>query len=218
VLCGVAAGGFVWWGAHKVKTIAQEYQDNPAMATVKMLTAVNPDLELVSSDEAAGKVTIKNKKTGEVMTVDLADIKDGKINFENAQGKSSMSFSQEAGKLEVHGANGESATFGSAQLPNWVPAYPGAAPQGVYAAEDATQKSGTFSLTTADAATQVFAFYKGQLESAGFKVSENKYSMGGTDTGMVQGESSDGKRTVTLTVTTDAGKTQVSGVYGEKKG
>src|SRR6188768_507460 len=85
VVCGVAVGGFVWWGAHKVKTMAAEYKDNPGMATVKMLTAMNPDLEMVSCDEASGKVTIKNKKTGEVVTVDMADIQNGKISFDTPQ-------------------------------------------------------------------------------------------------------------------------------------
>jgi hypothetical protein len=220
VLCGVAVGGFVWWGAHKVKSIAQEYQDNPGMAAVKMLTAMNPDLELVSTDEAGGKVTIKNKKTGEVMTVDLADIKDGKINFENAEGKqANINFDQQAGKLEVRGANGEVASFGgSAQLPSWVPAYPGAAPEGVYSAEDASQKGGTFGLSTADAVAQVFAYYKQQLEGAGFKVTETHYSAAGSEGGMVVGESADGLRTVTFTLATESGKTRVAGVYSEKKG
>jgi hypothetical protein len=217
VLGGAATVGGMWWVAKKAKSAIAEYEDNPAMATVKMLTAVNPDLELVSTDDAAGKVTIKNKKTGEVVTVDLEDIKNGKINFETAEGKASMSFDQQAGTMEMQGADGATATIGSSELPGWVPAYPGAAPEGVYAAEDASQKSGTFGLTTGDSVNDVFAFYKKELEGAGFKVSENKYSAGGGEGGMVVGESTDGQRTVTFTIASEPGKTRVAGVFSEKK-
>ncbi|HXT21792.1 MAG TPA: hypothetical protein VN811_13390 [Thermoanaerobaculia bacterium] len=218
VVCGVAFGAFAWWGYNKAKTAVAEYKDNPGMATVKMITAMNPDLELVSSDEATGKVTIKNKKTGEVVTVNMADIRNGKISFDTPQGESSMSFDSSGGKMEVHGANGETATYGgSAQLPGWVPAYPGATPEGVYAAEDSSQRGGTFSLATGDSVDDVFGYYKSQLEGAGFKVTESKYSGPSGDGGMVIGESGDGKRTVTFTLSADAGKTRVSGVYSEKK-
>jgi hypothetical protein len=219
VVCGVGFGALTWWGYHKAKSVVAEYKDNPGLATVKMLTAMNPDLELVSSDEASGKVTIKNKKTGEVVTVNMADIQNGKISFDTPQGQSSMSFDQSGGKIEVPGANGGVASFGAAtQLPAWVPAYPGATAEGVYAAEDASQRGGTFGLTTADSVGQVFAFYKGQLEGGGFKVTENHYSGPNGDGGMVVGESGDGKRTVTFTVAAESGKTRVAGVYSEKKG
>ncbi len=218
VLGGAAAVVGTWWVAKKAKSAIAEYQDNPAMATVKMMTAMNPDLELVSTDEAAGKVTIKNKKTGEVVTVNLEDIKNGKINFETAEGKASLNFDQQAGTMQVQGADGSTASFGSTQVPGWVPAYPGAPSQGVYGAENDTEKSGSFTLTTSDSVNDVFAFYKAQLEGAGFKVSETKTSANGAEGGFVVGESPDGKRTVTLTIGSDGGKTSVSGLFGEKKG
>jgi hypothetical protein len=219
VVCGAGFAALSWWGYQKAKSVAADYKDNPGLATVKMLTAMNPDLELVSSDEASGKVTIKNKKTGEVVTVNMADIQNGKISFDTPQGQSSMSFDQSAGKMEVHGANGEVASFGAAaKLPEWVPAYPGASAEGVYSAEDASQRGGTFGLTTTDSVSQVFAFYKDQVEGAGFKVTENHYSGPNGDGGIVVGESGDGKRTVTFTIAAESGKTRVAGVYSEKKG
>ena len=220
VVGGAATIAGTWWMAKKAKSAIAEYQDNPAMATVKMLTAVNPDIELVSTDEANGKVTLKNKKTGEVMTVDLADIEQGKINFETADGKeASVNFDQQAGQLEMRGADGSVASFGGAtELPSWVPAYPGSTAEGVYSAEDATQKGGTFGLTTGDSVNDVFAYYKQQLEGAGFKVTESKYSGTGGEGGMVVGESADGSRTVTFTLAAESGKTRVAGVFSEKKG
>ena len=219
VLCGVAVTGLVWWGAHKVKSIAQDMQEHPEMATVKMLTAMNPDLELVSTDESAGKVTIRNKKTNETVTVDMADIKNGKLNFESKEGTSSLSFNQDAGKMEVKGADGSTASFGgSAQVPSWVPSYPGATMQGVYSAEDSTQAGGTFGMESSDSFDQVFDHFKGQLEGGGYKVTESKFNGGTGMGGMLVGESADGKHTITYTLSTEDGKTKVAGVYSEKKG
>jgi hypothetical protein len=219
VLGGIAAGGFVWWGANKVKSIAQDYEKNPELATVKMITAMNPDLELVSSDEAAGTVTIRNTKTGEVATLNMSDVKEGKISFETSEGKTTMDFDPQAGKMEVRGADGEVATFGTGtKLPDWVPAYPGGTTEGVFSSETAEQSGGSFAMSTADSVDQVFAFYKGQLESGGYKVTETRYSGSGGEGGIVVGESTDGKRTLTFTIGTEGGSTKVAGSYVEKKG
>ncbi|HEV8631513.1 MAG TPA: hypothetical protein VGV61_14445 [Thermoanaerobaculia bacterium] len=220
VLGGVAVGGFVWWGAHKVKSMAAEYQAHPEVATMKMITAMNPDLEMVSADEAAGKVTIRNKKTGEVVTLDMKDIKEGKINFSDAKGaQASVNFDQQAGKMEVRGANGEVATFGgAAQAPDWVPVYPGGTTQAAYSAQSAEGSQSTFSVTTSDGVDKVFAFYKERLESGGFKVNtESHYGTGDSSGGMLMGESADGKRTLMFTIGAEGGKTTVAVVAAEKK-
>jgi hypothetical protein len=219
VLGGVAVGGFVWWGANKVKSIAQDYKDNPELATVKMIIAMNPDLELVSSDEAAGTVTIRNNKTSEVATLNMSDVKEGKISFETSEGKTTMDFDQQAGSVEVRGASGEVVAFGTnSNLPDWVPAYPGGTTQGVLSGDDAQQLAGSFAMETGDSVAEVFAFYKEQLENGGYKVTENRYSGTGGEGGIVVGESADGKRTLTFTVAADGGKTKVAGSYVEKKG
>jgi len=219
VLGGVAVGGFVWWGAHKVKSMAQELQEHPEQTIVKALAAMDTDVEVVSTDEANGKVTLRNKKTGEVMTVDMQDIREGKINFKTAEGNVGMSFDQQAGKMEVRGANGEVATFGAGtRLPDWVPTYPGGVAEGVFSSDTPEQSGGTFALTTSDSVDQVFGYYKQQLESGGYKVTESRYSGTGGTGGIVAGESSDGKRNITFTLATDAGKTRVAGAYSETKG
>src|SRR6185503_15401863 len=45
--------------------------DSSGMANAKLAVQMNPDLELVSADEAAGTVTIRHKKTNEVVTVTI---------------------------------------------------------------------------------------------------------------------------------------------------
>lgn len=225
MICGVGFAAFGWWAAHKVKSVAEEYAAHPEQAIVKALAAADPDTEVVSSDAATGKVTLKNKKTGEVITVDMADIKAGKINFQTKDGtvKTDLGAMQQGGqvKVEATDANGKTgtATFGgAAKVPDWVPSYPGATTQGVYSAEDGTQAGGTFGLETPDSFDKVFDHYKSQLQSGGYKVTETKFNGPQGTGGMLVGESSDGKRSITYTLSSEDGKTKVAGVYSEKKG
>jgi hypothetical protein len=222
VLGGVVVGGVVWWGARKVKSVAEHYEKNPQMAAAQMIVAMNPDVELVSTDEAAGTMTVREKKTGKVTTIGINDAKEGRWNVTttDAQGqKSSVSYDAKAGQVVATGPDGNSTTtFGStSKVPDWIPAYPGAAAEGVYAAQTDDQNTGSFSATSDDGVDKVFSFYKDQLAAAGFKVTENRYSGSGGDGGMVAGESTDGKRTVSVILAAEDGKTKVTGTYSEKK-
>ena len=218
VVGGLAIGGAVWYGARKVSTMAKDMAEDPT-AAIEMIAALNPDIEVVGKDGAAGTVTIRDKKSGETMTVDMDDLKEGRISFTTDEGTSSLSLDQEAGSMVVQGADGAVAQFGGAtQLPGWIPAYPGAASEGVYSAQDATTESGTFTLATTDSLDAVFAYYKQQLESGGYQVTENRYSGPQGDGAMLVGETEGGGRTLTFTLQASEGKTQVMGGYTRQKG
>jgi hypothetical protein len=150
----------------------------------------------------------------------MADVKAGKISFSSSKGTTSLNMDQQNGQMQVQttDANGQAgqstATFGGgAKVPDWVPAYPGASTQGVYSAEDDKQAGGTFSIETGDSLDQVFTNLKGQLDSGGFKVTETR----APGSSMLIGESSDGKRSITFTMSSEDGKTKVAGIYGDKK-
>jgi hypothetical protein len=51
------------------------------MAIAKILTATNPDVEVLSTDEDRNTITIRDKKTRETVTVNFDDVKKGKIVF-----------------------------------------------------------------------------------------------------------------------------------------
>jgi hypothetical protein len=215
VLGAVGIGGVFWWGARKVKSMA----DDPTVA-IEMMAALNPDIEVVGKDTEAGTVTIRDKNTGQTMTVDMEDVQEGRISFTSENGEANLSFDQESGGMEIHSeSEGATAHFGGdTKIPDWVPAYPGATSEGVFAAQDAQSESGTFTLSTGDSLDDVFAFYKAQLEAGGYKVTENRYSGPQGDGGMLVGETADGARTVTFTLGTGEGKTSVMGGYTQKKG
>jgi hypothetical protein len=187
-----------------------------------MIAAMNPDIEVVDRDAGNGKVTVRNKQTGETITVNLDDIRQGKISFSNEEGEAAtMSLDQQTGKLEVQGEGEQGGTLsfgGDTQLPSWIPTYPGATSEGVYNAETAEASSGTFSMTTTDGVDQVFTYLKGQLEGGGYTVTETRFSGPQGDGGMLNGESGDGSRSLTYTMSVSDGKTQVGGMYNQKKG
>ncbi|HUO33129.1 MAG TPA: hypothetical protein VMU80_28195 [Bryobacteraceae bacterium] len=62
---------------------ARLMRNNPGLATGKLLAATNPDIEIISTDEDKGRVTIRQKSTGKVITVDLDKMRQGKITFPN---------------------------------------------------------------------------------------------------------------------------------------
>ena len=216
VFGAVAVGAGLWWVGRKAKAMAED-----PTAVVEMLAAMNPDIEVVDRDAGEGKVTIRNKQTGETVTVDLEDIRQGKIAFSSDEGEATMSLDQESGKLEVQGSGEQGGTFsmgGDTRLPDWIPTYPGATSEGVYNAETADSSSGTFSMTTTDGVDQVFTYLKGQLEGGGYSVTESRFSGPAGDGGMLNGESADGARTLTYTLSVSDGTTQVGGMYNQKKG
>jgi hypothetical protein len=216
VVGALAVGAGLWWVGRKAKAMAED-----PTAAIEMIAAMNPDIEVVDRDAGSGKVTIRDKKTGKTVTVDMEDIRQGRISFSSDEGTSTVDLAQEGGSLSVRteGEGGGTVSIGGdTRLPSWVPTYPGATSEGVYNAETAESSSGTFSMTTADGFGEVFDYLKGQLEGGGYEVSETRFSGTQGDGGMLQAQTADGKRSLTYSLSTSDGKTQVGGMYNQKKG
>ena len=87
LLGAIAAVGSGIVLVHKAKQAgidARLMHNNPGLATAKLLAATNPDIEIISTDEAKGLVTIRQKSTGKVITVDLDKVKQGKVTLRAA--------------------------------------------------------------------------------------------------------------------------------------
>ncbi|MCP4224029.1 MAG: hypothetical protein GY773_11850, partial [Actinomycetia bacterium] len=85
-------GGCTWFLADKAKDIAADFEANPAKAAAEMAVRLNPDLELVSTDEEAGTMTVLQKSTGKEVTLDFDEISEGRFSFETDKGESTISF------------------------------------------------------------------------------------------------------------------------------
>ncbi len=227
IVIGVIAvflgGYFVWNKAKEAGLDPELMQKKPALAVAKMMVATNPDVELVSVDEEKGLITIKDKKTGKTITVNLDEAKSGKITFKGEGKDEEVTLEAkgegETGSLEVKTKEG-SAKFvagSAATLPNWFPSYPGANVQVTVSAQGKDGEGGSFGFSTTDSIGQVVKFYEDNLKQAGLKVTTNTVQQNGVvSMGSLTGEDEGKKRTAFISAIAEKGQTQVTVVFASK--
>ena len=217
VVGALTFGGLSWFAKKKI----DQFAGNPTFNAAKLAVQVNPDLELVSADEKTNTLTIKNKKTGEVMTISAEDAKEGRWTVETKEGKTVFDGSAKEGTLTVTNDKGEVATWGAGtvkDVPSWVPSYPGASVQGTFDSTTNEARSAAFTVTTKDSVEQVLSYYEEQFKNAGFKADKTSYSTNGaTAGGSVTATSSDEKRTASVMVSTSGEGTSAIVTFTEKK-
>jgi hypothetical protein len=204
----MAAGFFV---ANKVKDVAGDFEDNPAMATARMIVKLNPELEEVSTDEEAGTITVRNKKTGEEVTVNFEDIEEGKLSFTTKEGEVTVDASEleDSGSLTVTNEDGgvvfSSGKASKQDIPDWVPVYQGTEPTNRHSMTAENHVSGGFEIETGDSVADVLEFYRAALEAGGFTVSVNTHAADNSEGGMVNGNHPEDQRSVIAIVSSEAG-------------
>lgn len=176
---------------------------NPGLAVSKMIAATNPDVDVVSTDDNAGTITIRDRKTGKVVTVTFDDVKNGqfKMRAQSEDGTASMQFGGGADKL-----------------PSWVPHYPGSTAQATFSikgdAGDGSGEGGNFTFTTKDTASKALSFYQDKAKEMGMKTNLTSTTEQG---GMIIASDDDSKRTLTVVVGGGSGDTTVNVTYAQKK-
>ena len=218
-ILAVGVGGYIF-----KKKVVDPATENPTMAAAEMIVRMNPDLELVSTDRENGTLTVKNKKDGEVVTLNASDIENGNFSIETDEGKTVIDTSGAKeggdGNIKVSGPDGQEMTFGGADapknLPDWVPVYPGATAQGAFDATANGERTASFNLMSDDSVEEVMSFYEEKFNGAGLKVTKSTAETDGQLTGMVSGASEDDKRSVFVAISTVDGKTQASTTFSVK--
>lgn len=213
--CGVV--GFIAFRAVKNAGFDPDLmQRNPGLALTKMAAALHPDLEIVATNDRTGKITMREKSTGKVMTFKFDPDKKTLVmtDDEGKEVKISASGNGDTGSLSVQSPDGTvKLGAGAGKAPSWVPVYPGTSMTGTFSAQSADGEQGTFSFKSADAPAKVIAFYQEQLKAGGYSVSQMTNDQGG----MVSGGSADGKRSLTVTVGASGSGTEGNIVASEKK-
>jgi len=124
-----------------------DFKKNPEKTAAEMVVKFNPDLEMVSTDDAKGEMTIRNKN-GEVTTLSYKDISEGRIT--------------------VRDKDGNTTTLGSgdlSQIPTWVPRLPNATEEiSVMHSETNEQTVGIISTSTSDTLETVETFLKSRAD------------------------------------------------------
>jgi hypothetical protein len=198
----VGTGLFI---VHKVRQAGFDpelMRQNPGLAITKMIAKANPDVDVLNTDESNGKITVRDKKTGKVVTMTFDDAKNGKFSF-SAQGDDGKTASMEFGA-------------GADKLPSWIPAYPGAKVEGTFAinGDSGQGTGGSFGFSTSDAPARVMSFYQDKCKELGINIKMTTTTdKGGMIVAADEGES----RTLQVIVGSESGATKVQVIYGLKK-
>jgi hypothetical protein len=195
VTCGVGAF-FIGRAVKNAGFDSDLMKKNPGLAMTKMVTALNPNFDVVSTNDSAGTVTVREKSTGKTVT---------------------YKFDPDKKSLVITGEDGAEVKIGGSaanKMPDWVPIYPGSSPEGTYSVQSAEGNSGTFTFKTPDAASKVTSYYQDQLRAASFNVT---LVSSGDQGGMLSAEDADKKRTIIITAGASSGTTTASVIVNEKK-
>jgi hypothetical protein len=208
VLCGLvfAVAGYFIYG--KAKEVAREMEEDPIVATSRILAATNPEVELVEADKDNRRVTFRNTETGEEFTFNYEDVEEGRISFTTDGETASIDFDQEgeeAGRMTITTGEGTTTYRAGAELenqPDWLPIYPGADAEGTYSSETPEMVAGGFTFETSDSLEDVLSFYTSELESAGLQIRSRTTTPEGN---MLIASASDESRTATVTASVKNG-------------
>ncbi|MEM9236051.1 MAG: hypothetical protein AAGB14_04680 [Verrucomicrobiota bacterium] len=151
LLIAVIVGAIaVRWGMSAYDEMVTELTTHPQKVAAEKVVSLHPELDLVSEDEESGMLTIRNRATGEEITISYEDLA--------------------AGKLTVTGEDGSEKPMGStdlSQLPAWVSPYPGVSDAILsFHFERGGGTVGMLSFSTSDSPEQVVQFYEGTAKSS----------------------------------------------------
>jgi hypothetical protein len=194
---------------------------NLGLATAKMAVTMSPDTEIVSSDDNAGTIVVRDKKTGKVVTMKFDPQKKAMVITDENGKKTSLTTTGEGvnASMEVKDSEGTMKIGnGSDKAPDWVPVYPGSSPQSTFSASSGAEQTGAYTFVTKDPADKVISFYGDSLKSAGFAVSNMTSNSDGKVGGMVSGEDKANKRAVVVSLGTENDGTYVNVTFTIKQG
>lgn len=227
VIIALTLGAVGWWGYSKAKEAGLDpasIKNNPVLAAARVALIANPDLEVVDADAETEMITIRNKKTGELITVNYADLEDGRFSWTGDDGKEvSVDVSEaEDGTVRIESSDGEgfALTTGAAvsdELPEWVPVYPGSEPENRGTMKTSDSLNGNFTLKTDDPVADVLGFFRDELKEAGFQVNVNTYSGDGAEGALLNGSIEAEKKTVVVIIGRDDDATTVSVTYSSRQ-
>ncbi len=217
----VLVGGF--FVARTVKDAAKDFESNPGLAAARFVVKASPELEEADVDEEAGTMTIRNTKTGELVTVNFDDIKKGRFSWTADGEEVTVDVAKaESGTITVQSSDGKGMEIAtgaavSGDWPSWVPIYPGSEPEGIGTMTTSDSISGSFTLSTNDAVSEVLEFYRDQLSAADFAVNVNTFSGGGQEGAIINGAKEAEKTNVVVMISREDGLTQASVTYNQPR-
>ncbi len=209
-------------GERSLTEFLEALEENPARAAAEAIVRLNPELELIETNDAAGTLTIRDTSTGGTATLNFEDIAAGRFSITTDEGEFSVDAqSGEGGALRVTGTDGEMAFGGAATLdnvPDWVPTYPGVADLQVgYQGTDGDSLTGAISGGTTDDPQTVLDYYERVLEGSGYDIGGRSLTESGpTSFGSISASNASSGRNVNVAVIREDDGTQVTVNYKEE--
>ena len=220
VIAAIVASLALHFFVNKAGQFARKVERNPALAVTELMAAHNPDVEVLSLDEGKGKITVRDKKTGKTMTMNFADAQKGKFVFEqDGQNVAVQAHGDGANSsLEIKSGDGSMKLgMGAEKLPDWIPTYPGSAPQGTFSMHSGKEATGSFHFSSTDPIDRVVSYYEGAFKKAGMKVSTNSMQTDGkTSLTIVTADDASQKRNAMITATVSADGSNVGITFTAK--
>ena len=209
VLVVVMVGGF--FVARKVKDVAADFEENPARTIARGIIVATPELEEVSADDEAGTITFRNTKTGDIITMNYDEIKEGKLSFASDEGEITVDASglQDSGTINV--TDDEGGVIFSAggdvsdDVEPWVPIYPGCEPTNRHSMRTEHEHTGGFDLETPASVKKALEYYRAALSDDGYEVSVNTFTQENSEGGMVNGSHGEKGRSVVAIFSSEGG-------------
>ncbi len=170
----VIVGGmyFVW---NKAQDAISGMEGNPALAVTKLITTMNPDLEVISVDETNNKIKIRQKSSNKTIELDLDRIKEGNLSavFEGEEGPETFEFNaDEAGSVEMKSGE-RTVNIGappSKPIPVWASGPPDVAIKSIMSNESSAGFMGVFTYKSKEPAEDVMGFHKKKATEAGLEI------------------------------------------------
>jgi hypothetical protein len=219
VLAGIAFALLGWFAVGKMKDVASEFEGNPTKAAAELVVRMNPDLEMVESDEDAGTITVREKSSGKVVTFNYEDIEEGRISFESEGGRVEITGRPQGGEgaVTIRSDEGETRIGGGGEIPDWVPAHPATTSRrSLMRSTGPTGETGHAAFTVDAGSDEVAAFYKAELEKNGYAVSVTAYSSGEGSLSVVTGRKNGGS--ISASIADEDGRSEVTVQYTNASG
>lgn len=189
----------VGWCNRKVNELAHDFKTNPDKAAAEMFIRFNPDLEVVSENDASGEMTIRTKD-GKEVTFSYKDIAAGKFSVTDSDGNATS-----IGKTDL------------SEIPTWVPRIPDLTGEVVaFHNTSKQQTSGYYTATSTKSAAEIEEFLKAEASHLGLNSSSSSnLSINGIDHRKLSFSGND--RELSVNLHTDAsGTTHAQIGYSEK--
>jgi hypothetical protein len=182
--------------ARKAKAYGADASQHPELTALSLAAAVHPGIEVVSKDKAADTITLRNKKTGETVTLDLNDLSTEKATqsmerfargiqgarasaaattpaaeSDEEDAPAARSSSPAAAAVSSARAAAQAATL--KKFPSFVPTYRGGQTMEASINSFGALSIGSYTFSTTDAPNVVAEFYEKKLSGLGFTVLTN---------------------------------------------